>query len=159
MKTTNFFHFLLALMITPFNHVFADEFKVGDVSEKELKMTSYDGAPDAPAVILRDEGSVYFRVASRGNLEVIHIRHVRIKILSKEGYDKADFKIPLYDYGNREDNISNFKAYTFNLENGKVTRERLRKRDIIYDDASRYWDYAHFSMPKVKVGFCNRCGI
>ena len=152
MKTSYFFHFLLFLIILSFNDLLANDFKIGDVSKKELKMTSYDVDPDAPAVILRDKGNVYFRITSRGGVEVNHERHVRIKILSKEGYDKADFKIPLYDYNNREDKINNFKAYTFNLENGKITKERLRKRDIIYDDASRYWDYAHFSMPKVKVG-------
>lgn len=130
----------------------AEKFKVGKVSKAELRMTNYDADPDAPAVILRDEGSVYFRFSPKGYFQVVHKRHVRIKILSKKGYSHADFEIPLYNYGQREDNIHGFKAYTFNMKNGKVVEEKLRKRDIMYDEGSKFWDYARFSMPKVKVG-------
>ncbi|HKK09529.1 MAG TPA: hypothetical protein VJ939_01775, partial [Bacteroidales bacterium] len=48
----------------------AGKFKVGKVSKEELRMTNYDADPDAPAVILRDEGSVYFRFSPKGYFQV-----------------------------------------------------------------------------------------
>ena len=82
-------------------------------------METYEPYPDADAVILHDKGTVNFQASAHGTLQVVLERHVRIKILSKEGYDWGDFEIPLYDYDRVKDYISGFKAYTFNLENGR----------------------------------------
>lgn len=152
MRTTKFIHYLLILFILSGNYAYADDLEIGDVSIQELKMKSYDADPDAPAVILADKGNVYFRASGQGNLQVVFERHVRIKILSKEGYSEANIDIPLYDFDQRDDHLRNFDAFTFNLEDGKIVKDELKKNEIIYDDASKYLDYAKISMPSVRVG-------
>ena len=44
----------------------------------------------------------------------------RIHILRQSGYDIANVEIPLYTNGTDEEELQNLKAYTYNLENGKV---------------------------------------
>lgn len=130
MKNSTTIVFLITIFTSLSLYAHADKFKVGKVSKNELKMETYEPYPDADAVILHDRGTVTFEASSRGSLQVVLERHVRIKILSKEGYDWGDFEIPLYDYDQRKDYISGFKAYTFNLDGGRVVEEKLKKKDI-----------------------------
>ena len=98
--------------------------KFGEIPLEDLKMTSYDKDSSAAAVILTDYGEAYITVTAI-DASLQFERHVRIKILKKEGLDWANGSIPLFHSGGGGEKISSFKAATYNLENGKVVETRM----------------------------------
>lgn len=130
-----------------------DKFKVGDVDREQLEMKKSEKFPDAGALILRDKGNTYIYLTSRGKLQVVHERHVRIKILKKNGFKHAEFNVGLYKGPQSEDEeLVKVKAYTFNLEDGEIEKTRLRKRNIVKEKVSDKWEVEKFTMPQVRVG-------
>src|SRR5688572_13924147 len=93
--------------------------KFGDIPMHDMKMTTYMPDSSAEAVVLVDYGEAYIQV-NMATAVMTFERHVRIKILKKEGTKWADAIIPLYRSGSAEEKVSQLKASTFNLVNGKM---------------------------------------
>lgn len=152
MKNKSFITFALSLLAAV---CFAQPqgSKFGQVSDEVLDMTIYPADSAASAVVLFDIGNSEFLYnQTKGSFEIKYTRHVRIKILTPDGFDWADFSIPLYSsQGNRE-KLSRIKAYTFNKSDGKTERESLNNSDIIDEKSSERLTYRKFTMPKVRVG-------
>ncbi len=123
--------------------------KFGKIDNKNLEMTRYEADTNAGAVILFDIGKSYFDYAGSGRYRVHYERHVRVKVLDKEGYNWANWSISII---NGAEKISEIKGITFNLENGEITTSKLKWKDIyeevVYNDFVR----KKFAMPNVKVG-------
>ncbi len=83
--------------------------KWGQVNDFEIQLKKYDESPDAPAVILCDYGDI--EITNRAMIT----RHVRIKILSKDGLNYIHFQIP-YVYKNDYDDITKLKAQVINID-------------------------------------------
>ncbi len=112
--------------------------KFGDVTIEELRMDTYPEDTSASAVILCDYG--HFNSTS-----FLFTRIQRIKILKKEGYDWANSGYPY--------NIdTQIKGITFNLENGKITKEYLKSESIFKDKITENICIMRIAMPNVKVG-------
>lgn len=125
--------------------------KFGDISMEDLKMASYDLDPSASAVILSDYGEAYITATSLSeslNFE----RHVRIKILKKEGLSHADFSVPLYYSGTAEEKIIGLKAVSYNLEDGKVIETKMSKDAVFKEKFNRNINVQKFTIPNVKEG-------
>ncbi|MFY0651526.1 MAG: DUF3857 domain-containing protein [Cyclobacteriaceae bacterium] len=125
--------------------------KFGTVPLDELKMTVYEKDSSASAVILADYGSTNFDYGTDG-FEIIFIRHVRIKIINKDGYDWADHEIQIYNKGSSEETVSNIKGMTYNLEGSKMAKTKLSKESIFKEKIDENWDKVKFTMPNVKEG-------
>src|SRR5688572_4603349 len=93
--------------------------KFGDIPMADMTMTSYDKDSSAAAVVLVDYGEAYIQ-SNAGGASMTFERHIRIKILNKEGTEWANAIIALYKSGSAEEKVSNLKASTYNLENGKI---------------------------------------
>src|SRR5689334_15493548 len=102
--------------------------KFGDIPMSDLTMTSYAPDTSASAVVLMDFGKAW--VSVHGVLALNFERHVRIKILKKTGLDAADVQEYLYHDESSEEKITNFKATTYNLENGQVVETKVEKTGI-----------------------------
>jgi hypothetical protein len=116
-----------------------------------MKMTVYPLDSSASAVILVDYGEAYISLTSNSahlNVE----RHVRIKILNKEGLKWADAEIPLYHSGTAEERVIKLKASTFNLDNGKLVESEMKKDAIFKEKFNRYFNLQKFTLPNVKEG-------
>ena len=125
--------------------------KFGKVDKASLQMKVYPKDSSANAVILFDKGYTYTqRVGDR--LIVEHERHTRIKILTKEGYDWGDIEIPFYTKSGSKERISKIKAAVYTLENGKVRKYKVRRREIITEKQSENWSAKKVSLPNVKEG-------
>ncbi len=120
--------------------------KFGDIKLSDLKMETFEADPDASVVILGDYGSVDFKLA-RGYTEFK--RHRRIKILNKAGFDWADINIQYYKDGG---GVSNIKAVTYTLENGKMEEHKLNKKAIIDEKINENYSQKKISMPNIKEG-------
>lgn len=127
--------------------------KFGKVSIDDLQMTTYESDTSAHAVVLCDYGVANFEynTASSGFF-IEFVRHQRIKILDKTGFNFADISIPFYEGNNDREKISSIKAVTYNLEGGKIAETNIDKKDIYEEETSEYWRAKRFSMPAIKEG-------
>ncbi|MEQ9423342.1 MAG: DUF3857 domain-containing protein [Cyclobacteriaceae bacterium] len=127
--------------------------KFGKVSVKDLQMTEYQLDPEAEAVVLGDIAEARFRYNQERGFQLVFEHHIRIKILKKSGYEQADISIPLYrsDQSAKEV-IGNIKGATYNLENGKMVKDKLSSSAIFEEQASNNWFITKFAMPNVKEG-------
>lgn len=109
-------------------------FKFGNVPIEDLKMTRYEKDSAASAVILGDYGiSSIIYTQSSGDWTVKFERVQRIKILTQDGYDQANFEIPLYHSGVDNEKLSDLKVITHNLENGKDIETKM-KSDAVFEE-------------------------
>ena len=132
------------------NIAFTQDFRFGKVSKEELeeKVCSIDSSANA-AVLYKDRNTYYSYTENTG-WELLTEVHERIKIYNKEGYEWATKKIDLY-VEDEEERVT-VKAFTFNLEDGKVEKEKLNSKEIFYDETNKYWTEARFTMPNLKEG-------
>ncbi len=143
---------LLALLLFIGNTLKAQELKFGKVSKEELqeKFNPIDSA--AVATYLYKYRSTYFQYTNGNGFELITEVHERIKIYNKEGFDYATKKIKLYKNGSEKEAVNGFKAYTYNLENGKVVDTKIGKDSQFSTELSEYWNEESFTMPNLKEG-------
>lgn len=142
---------LFVAFITSCSFAQKSPIKFGEIPLSDLKTGVYAKDSTAAAVILSDYGEAYITftaVSAVLNFE----RHVRIKILSKDGFEWADVEVPLYHDGTDEERILKFKASTFNLENGKMVETEVEKSGIFKEKFNRNINFQKFTFPNVKEG-------
>lgn len=126
--------------------------KFGDVPEDDLTMTVYPLDSSAAAVVLADYGESEITYNQTNGWEIQFERIRRIKILKKEGYDWANFTIPLFTKDNRDEKLNGLKAVTTNLEGNKPVTSKLDKDAIFKESINENWDHVKLTMPNVKEG-------
>jgi hypothetical protein len=132
-------------------HAQKSPIKFGEIPLEDLKMTIYPQDSSAGAVILAEYGEAYISVTT--NYAVLNFeKHVRIKILNKDGLDYANGGILLYHQGGNEERISKFKASTYNLENGKIVETELPKTSIFKEKYNKNINEQKFTFANVKEG-------
>lgn len=125
--------------------------KFGEIPIEDLKMTLYGKDSSAVAVVLFDFGKAYVSVTDISS-KLIFERHVRIKILKKEGLSWADAGIQLLHRGTTEERVTSLKASTYNLEGGKVVETKMSKDGVFKEKFNRNIDLQKFTLPNVKEG-------
>ncbi|ASB49848.1 DUF3857 domain-containing protein [Alkalitalea saponilacus] len=118
------------------------------IPKEDLKQTSHPLDPEAEAAILYQScrrsitynRSVGFQLRTR--------LHQRIKIYTQDGQSWGDFDIPY----SKDAQFARFRAYTYNLEDGKEVEIRLNNRDIYTEDVSQFTNLRRFAMPGVVAG-------
>ncbi len=147
-------HFLLYFVFISFISVAQDKApaKFGKISAADFSNKVYSVDSNANAVVIADVGSSQIVGNSKGwfSLEFKHFR--RVHILNKNGYGEANVEIPLYVSNNSEENLDDLKAYTYNIENGKVVETKLEKGSIFKDKPSKNWEIRKFTFPGIKEG-------
>ncbi len=129
--------------------------KFGKVSKEVLEMTSYEKDKDAEAIVLFDVGNTFMDyVDSEGSFVLRHEKHKRIKILKQDGTKYANVEVTFYvsESNKGKESISGLKAYTYNLEDGKVVEIKMDKDAIFTEDVEKNWKRRKFTLPNVKVG-------
>jgi hypothetical protein len=124
--------------------------KFGDIPMEDMTMTSYSQDSSAEAVILADYGEAHIEPRNESDYLTFQ-RHMRIKILKKEGLSWADVKIYL-KRGTKDETVSRLKASTYNLENGRVVETPMSKENIFKEKYNRSYTLQKFTLPGVKVG-------
>ncbi|MBS1491704.1 MAG: DUF3857 domain-containing protein [Bacteroidetes bacterium] len=126
--------------------------KFGDIPMEDMTMKVYPLDSSANAVVLFDYGVAYLS-ATVSSVNLFFENHVRIKILKKEGLEKANISVHLY-HNNRsdEEKLSNLKAVTYNLENEKIVETPLSKENVFKEKFNQNYNQVKFSLPNVKEG-------
>ncbi|MFN3788461.1 MAG: hypothetical protein ACK4SW_08695, partial [Sulfurihydrogenibium azorense] len=127
-------------------------YKFSKINSEDLKIKVYDIDSNANAIIIADVGESSFVGNVKGWFSISFKRKVRIHILNKNGYNQADFEIPLWVNGSATEKLEELKAVTYNLENGSVTETKLEKNNVFTEKKSKNLSLRKFTLPNVKEG-------
>ncbi|HKG05634.1 MAG TPA: transglutaminase domain-containing protein [Pedobacter sp.] len=144
---------LLVFLSLISNRANAQNFEYGKIigSDVNLKNTSVDS--NANAVVIREygESSVHFD-ENNGYMYIDFLYHVKIRIFNKNGFKSGNIVIPRRIYSDREDEISELSATTFNYINGDLQRHELDRKSIFTEKVNKYYNLTKFTMPNLKEG-------
>lgn len=131
----------------------AQNIKFGKISDKDVKKTAYsaDEATDAE-ILYREKRITYDYLDGDGGFRQITEVHERIKIYNKEALDAANVSVRLYKGGKRDESLIGLKGITYNLENGKVEKTKMRNDAVFKEELNEFWDLKKFALPNVKEG-------
>jgi transglutaminase-like putative cysteine protease len=126
--------------------------KFGKISAEDFKTSVYSIDSNAAAVVIADIGTSTITGNVKGWFSIEFRHFKRIHILKKSSYELADVEIPLYTNGHSEEELQGLKAYTYNLENGKVVETKLEKSGVFQDKLSKNHVAKKFTFPAIKEG-------
>jgi hypothetical protein len=132
------------LLLVNFTIQSQDIRKFGDVSKDELKMASYLSDTSAAAVFLFDKGE-----SIRDGLRYSFSRHVRIKILNKNGLSWANFSTIIPRLGISTTEI---KGSTYNLKGESIEVTKMKTDAVLKTKLNQDNDLMVFPLPNVVVG-------
>ena len=134
-----------------YNTTYAQRFDFGKVSEEEIKEEVHPIDPEASAAVLYKKATL--KMEYNDTWLYVYEVEARIKIYKNEGFDKATVRVPIYQVGVGSNEIfSNFKAFTYTLQNGKIEKEKIGNDAIFDEDYNEFWRYKKFTFPNVKEG-------
>jgi hypothetical protein len=146
---------LLALMLVlPFlsNAQFVPQ-KFGKITPEEIDLKVYPKDSSASAVVLFDKGDFYYDFnTATSDFKVVFHKHTRIKILKKDGVEYATVKIPVYGRTESREMINSFKAFTYNIIDGKQEKAKVDKSLIFKERVNDNLSINKFTFPNVKEG-------
>lgn len=127
--------------------------KFGKISPEDFSKTRYEIDSSASAVVIADIGSTEIEGNAKGGFSLVFKRFRRAHILNKNGYDIANVQIGIYTNGDQEENLVSLKAYTYNLENGKVVETKLNVKEAVFKDKiNKRLLIKKFTFPNIKEG-------
>ncbi|HEX9825584.1 MAG TPA: DUF3857 domain-containing protein [Flavobacteriaceae bacterium] len=146
-------HFILTFVFLLSLSTNAQDFKFGKVSKEELMETVHPLDSTANTAVLYKSEKIKFEYRQGQGFNQIREVYERIKIYSKEGFDWATKKVRLYNESNsKSEDLQSLKGYTYNLVDGKITEDKLKKEGMFEEVANKYWKYESFTMPNIKDG-------
>lgn len=131
----------------------AQDFKFGKVSKEELyeKVHPLDSSVNA-AVLYRSE-DISFKYMPGDGFTQQRLIHERVKIYNSSGKDYGTKRLSLYSGSSgRVEKLIGLKGVTYNLDKGKVVKEKLRKDGMFKEEANDFYNYESFTMPNVQEG-------
>ena len=126
--------------------------KFGKVSIDELKMNKYERDSGAAALVLFDKGQTSFNYIQGEGFRMEFTRHLRIKIFKKNGYNYADFSIPLYKDNDKREKLIALKGRTYNLVDGKIVEDKLADKSIYDEEKDKNHLVTKFALPNIREG-------
>lgn len=141
---------LLILSLTYFS-LTAQEIKFGKISKTELQEKVYPLDSIANAAVLYKKRRSNFEYTAEDGFSLVTKVHERIKIYNKDGLNWIKKVINAYQNQGARETVG-VKAYTYNLENGKIVKNKLKNKDIFKEKTSEHWTSYKFTMPNAKVG-------
>ncbi|QSS97128.1 DUF3857 domain-containing protein [Psychroflexus sp. ALD_RP9] len=147
MRFTNFCIFLFCVTLSTIAQTDLKKITIND-----LKQTVHPLDSTASAAVLFDQGEISFEFTDGWNYTFN--KTSRIKIYTKDGLNQADIMIPFY-VGNsnaEEERVINIKGYVYNLKNGKITRDKIKNRNIYEEEPSELWHLKKLALPNVQEG-------
>ncbi|PQV48284.1 transglutaminase superfamily protein [Jejuia pallidilutea] len=144
-------YFNTLMLVVLCNTLASQNYDFGKVSKEELTEKSCSVDSTANAAVLYEYRNTYFSMNTSGPTLQTEI-HKRIKIYNKEGFDSATETIDLFDPRGAGESVGKIRAYTYNLEGGKIVKTSLDKDQVFKDRVSYNYKQVKFTMPNVKEG-------
>lgn len=141
--------FLISFCSVYANAQYENGFPYGKITYEEFS-NSINQDTSSSAMILNEFGEAYIDNGGENNLLLEY--HVKIKILSKKGLDRANFEIPLRKGERTKEIIRSVEGTTYNLVNNVITTSRFDSKQVFTTNLHQYRDAYKFTMPAVTVG-------
>ncbi|MEO7215237.1 transglutaminase domain-containing protein [Mucilaginibacter sp.] len=139
------------ILLSPLAH--SQDFVYGDNSAEEMSMKKYNKDTAARAVVLNEYGLARISDNSEGNIRLSLDYHVKIKLLTTKGFDKATVEIPLRILSNSEEEASDIKGYTTYLDDsGNHQTVELDSKSAFTTKENKYWKTVKFTLPNLRPG-------
>jgi len=119
--------------------------------EDLLKLTSYPADKDAGALIIHDFGKSDFYDSDNG-FKTRFTRILRIKFFNDSELDFTEISIPIYDNGTNSEEIEDFKATAYNLEDGAIKFVKTDKSGLMKETYSKKFSSYKIAVAGVKAG-------
>ena len=144
---------LITIFVLTISIINAQNYKFGKVSKEELEEQFYPGDSTITAAYLYKKRRDYYEFSGNLGFQIITEVVQRIKIYKSAGFDEATLLFNYYspDTGDNE-TISSIKGYTYNLEDGKVAKMKLAKKEIFREKLNKYRKQVKITMPNIKIG-------
>ena len=131
---------------------YSQNYKFGKVSKEELEEKVHPFDSTAKAAFLLKKMNIFYEYDGERGWTLITEVHERIKLYSKEDIAAATKAIKLYQSGGVIEKVSSLKAYTYNLVEGKIKKDKLNKKQIFKETTSKNWSKEIFTMPNLQDG-------
>jgi hypothetical protein len=130
------------------------EFKFGKIAPAEFETKTTGRDSSASAIKLFDVGDCYFEYSPAGNgFNYVYERHIRYKILTKSGYDLANYQVRLYRQNSQaKEDLTYMDAATYNMQDGKLVISKLNKDAKFTEEVDKNYVIKKFALPNVKEG-------
>lgn len=142
----------LILILFIFPTLEARDYKFGKVSKEEVLEEAHSLEKEANAAVLFREHKVYFNYSQNTGFTLITEVHERIKIYKKDGFGWANKEIIYAQNGSDRESVVDIKGSTYNLEDGKLVEDKLKKDGIFDEEMNKYRLKTTLTMPNVKEG-------
>ncbi|GAA3628856.1 DUF3857 domain-containing protein [Flavivirga jejuensis] len=119
------------------------------ITLEDLETNTFKKDSTANAIIVYKYGNSF---VDRSDYDLRTEVKQKIKILNKEGFNKATVTIHLYNNGNKKERVEQIIATTYNLEDGNITTTRLLKKDIFREKYDENHSFVKFTLPNIKEG-------
>lgn len=144
--------FLVLLLMTVGTSQAQNDFKFGKPPKDLVEQKMHPKEPDAEAAVIYKRNRIFFEYQKNNGFVLKKEIEMRLKIYSKEGTGWGTFEIPLYVSANDEEKVNSIKGYSYNIVDGKVEEEKLRKDGIFEEEVNKYRNKTAITMPNVKEG-------
>ncbi len=143
---------LTSLLVLSSFWAHAQDFSFGKVKKEDFAIDISKLDTAANAFVIREYGSAQVNYTSHSGLVVEFVKHVRIKILNKEGYAHANFTVPLYKSGNDREVVTDIKGASYHLQGDKVVETEMTKANIFNENSSENIALTKAAIPQVQEG-------
>ncbi len=125
--------------------------KFGAITPSEFAMKNYDKDTSANALVLFDYGDAKIILTSERQFKIQFKQHLRIKIFKNTDPSIGKFKIKLFKAGLLNQVINEFKATTFNMEDGHLEKSKVINEQT-HTNTQFDYDLKSFSFPDIRDG-------
>ena len=132
--------------------VTSQDYKFGRVSKEEIQEKVYAKDSSAPAAVLYRSQKTYFSYLQSTGFQIITDVYERVKIYNADGFKYATVKENLFYEKGQDEYMMGLKAYTYNLVDGKVVKDKLKSSAEFKTELNDFYKQEKFTMPNIKEG-------
>lgn len=125
-------------------------FPFGKITVEEILAKKYEKDTTAAAFYINEFGEA--SILEDDDMNLMFRYHAKIKILTSEGLDVANFSIPIHKYFGKSEILRSVKASTFTLTNGTLKETKLDAGNVFTENRGKNLDNKKFALPNVQVG-------
>ncbi|MDF4204701.1 transglutaminase domain-containing protein [Maribacter sp. SA7] len=130
----------------------SSEVKFGKVSMDEVRQKEHSLDKEADAAILFQKERLVYDYNPEKGFNYSRKVHYRIKIYKKSGLSWSTITVPLRNNGALKQKIYGVEGLTFNIQNNKIVKDKLKKDGVFTQNINKYEDKVSITLPNVKEG-------